>query len=213
MEQVAGQTGGLRPRGFLVTNPNAQPLQTSHHRATFIERDGGEGGVLVRPPPGQYVEVGGVEINAGLNRGLVAGDRVETLIDHVVDSSTPHRHVSVLHHPPRMGGPDDRDPEERSVEHDESDVEHSALNASHDVTSAPTRSAGSRCSPRSAEEQAEAYAAVLPLLASGEITPAHDRSFPPEQASEALRHLVEDRPFGKVTLTVGAYSRPRAADS
>jgi NADPH:quinone reductase-like Zn-dependent oxidoreductase len=65
----------------------------------------------------------------------------------------------------------------------------------------------------SAEEQAEAYAAVLPLIASGEITPAHDRSFPLEQAPEALRHLVEDRPFGKVTLTVGPYSRPRAAGS
>jgi NADPH:quinone reductase len=63
----------------------------------------------------------------------------------------------------------------------------------------------------SAEEQAEAYAAVLPLIASGEITPAHDRSFPLEQAPEALRHLVEDRPFGKVTLTVRENSRPRAA--
>jgi NADPH2:quinone reductase len=62
----------------------------------------------------------------------------------------------------------------------------------------------------SAEEQAEGYAAVLPLIASGEITPAHDRSFPLEQAPEALRQL-EDRPFGKVTLTAGAYSRPRAA--
>ena len=58
-----------------------------------------------------------------------------------------------------------------------------------------------------AEEQAEAYAAVLPLIASGDITPAHDRSFPLEQAPEALRHLIEDRPFGKVTLTVSAYSR------
>jgi NADPH2:quinone reductase len=65
----------------------------------------------------------------------------------------------------------------------------------------------------SAEEQAEAYAAVLPLIASGQIMPAHDRSFPLEQAPEALRHLVEDRPYGKVTLTVGAYSRPRAAGS
>ena len=55
----------------------------------------------------------------------------------------------------------------------------------------------------SAEEQAEAYSAVLPLIASGEIAPAHDRSFPLEQAPEALRHLIEDRPFGKVTLTVG----------
>jgi len=65
----------------------------------------------------------------------------------------------------------------------------------------------------SPEEQAEAYAAVLPLIASGEITPAHDRSFPLEQAPEALRHLVEDRPFGKVTLTVGAYFQPTAAGS
>jgi NADPH:quinone reductase-like Zn-dependent oxidoreductase len=57
----------------------------------------------------------------------------------------------------------------------------------------------------SAEQQAEAYAAFLPLIASGEIAPAHDRSFPLEQAPEALRHLIEDRPFGKVTLTVDAY--------
>jgi NADPH:quinone reductase-like Zn-dependent oxidoreductase len=54
----------------------------------------------------------------------------------------------------------------------------------------------------SADEQAEAYAAVLPLIASGQITPAHDRSFPLGQAPEALRHLIEGRPFGKVTLTV-----------
>jgi NADPH:quinone reductase-like Zn-dependent oxidoreductase len=56
----------------------------------------------------------------------------------------------------------------------------------------------------SAAQQAEAYAAVLPLIASGEIAPAHDRSFPLEQAPEALRHLIEDRPFGKVTLSVNA---------
>jgi NADPH2:quinone reductase len=56
----------------------------------------------------------------------------------------------------------------------------------------------------SAEEQAEAYAAVLPLIASGEITPAPDRSFLLAQAPEALRHLIEDRPFGTVTLSVGA---------
>jgi NADPH:quinone reductase-like Zn-dependent oxidoreductase len=56
----------------------------------------------------------------------------------------------------------------------------------------------------SAVEQATAYAAVLPLIASGEIVPAHDQSFPLERAPEALRHLIEDRPFGTVTLTVGA---------
>jgi NADPH:quinone reductase-like Zn-dependent oxidoreductase len=50
---------------------------------------------------------------------------------------------------------------------------------------------------------AEAYAAVLPRIASGAITPAHDRTFPLDQAPEALRHLIEDRPFGKVVLSVG----------
>jgi NADPH:quinone reductase-like Zn-dependent oxidoreductase len=50
------------------------------------------------------------------------------------------------------------------------------------------------------EHQAEAYAEVLPLIASGAIVPAHERSFPLAQAPEALRHLVEDRRYGKVTL-------------
>jgi len=63
----------------------------------------------------------------------------------------------------------------------------------------------------SGEEQAEAYGAVLPLIVSGEITPAHDRSFPLEQAPEALRHLIEDRPFGKVTLQVDSYPFRRGA--
>ena len=54
----------------------------------------------------------------------------------------------------------------------------------------------------SADEQAEAYASLLPLIASGQITPARDRSYPLEQAPEALRHLIEDRPFGKVILTM-----------
>jgi zinc-binding alcohol dehydrogenase family protein len=39
-----------------------------------------------------------------------------------------------------------------------------------------------------AGEQAEAYATVLPLIAGGQIAPARDRSFPLEQAPEALRH-------------------------
>jgi hypothetical protein len=46
----------------------------------------------------------------------------------------------------------------------------------------------------------------MPLIAGGQIAPAHDRSFPLEQAPEALRHLIEDRPFGTVTLTVDALS-------
>jgi hypothetical protein len=40
----------------------------------------------------------------------------------------------------------------------------------------------------SLDEQAEAYAKVLPLIASGKIAPAQDRSFPLDQAPEALRH-------------------------
>ena len=44
------------------------------------------------------------------------------------------------------------------------------------------------------------------MIASGQITPARDRSFPFGQAPEAQRHLIEDRPFGKVTLTVDALS-------
>jgi NADPH:quinone reductase-like Zn-dependent oxidoreductase len=62
----------------------------------------------------------------------------------------------------------------------------------------------------SPEEQAEAYAALLPLIASGEIMPAFDRSYLLEDAPEALRHLIEDRPFGKVTLAVGALSDQQA---
>jgi hypothetical protein len=46
----------------------------------------------------------------------------------------------------------------------------------------------------------------LPLIAGGQIAPAHDRACPLEQAPEALRHLIEDRPFGTVTLTVDALS-------
>ena len=61
----------------------------------------------------------------------------------------------------------------------------------------------------SAEEQAEAYGTFLPLIANGEIAPAFDRAFPLEDAPEALRHLIEDRPFGKVTLTVSPNTAKR----
>ena len=50
------------------------------------------------------------------------------------------------------------------------------------------------------EQQGEAYETVLPLVASGAIEPAHDSTFPLDQAPEAMRHLIEDRPYGKVTL-------------
>ena len=52
------------------------------------------------------------------------------------------------------------------------------------------------------EAYAAAWATVLPLLASGTVKPAIDRSYPLEEAAEATRHLIEDRPFGKVVLTL-----------
>jgi NADPH2:quinone reductase len=44
---------------------------------------------------------------------------------------------------------------------------------------------------------------VLPLLASGEITPIVDRTFPIEQAADAFDALAEPGKFGKLLLKVG----------
>jgi NADPH2:quinone reductase len=52
------------------------------------------------------------------------------------------------------------------------------------------------------EAYAAAWATVLPLLADGTVKPAIDRTFRLEEAGEATRHLIEDRPFGKVVLTM-----------
>jgi NADPH:quinone reductase-like Zn-dependent oxidoreductase len=48
----------------------------------------------------------------------------------------------------------------------------------------------------------EAWDVVLPLLSEGRVKPHVDRTYPLEEASEATRHLIEDRPFGKVILTM-----------
>lgn len=49
----------------------------------------------------------------------------------------------------------------------------------------------------------EAWGVLLPLLRSGQVKPLlDDRTFPLEEAAEATRHLVEDRPYGKVVLTM-----------
>ena len=47
-----------------------------------------------------------------------------------------------------------------------------------------------------------------PAGGGGQIAPAQDRSFPLDQAPEALRQLIEDRPFCKVTLTVTTRAEP-----
>ena len=47
---------------------------------------------------------------------------------------------------------------------------------------------------------ADAWKTILPLIVSGLVKPVVERTYPFKDAGEALRHLVEDRPFGKVVL-------------
>ena len=48
--------------------------------------------------------------------------------------------------------------------------------------------------------KAAAWAAILPLLTSGRVKPLVERAYKLDEAAEALRHLIEDRPFGRVVL-------------
>jgi len=47
-----------------------------------------------------------------------------------------------------------------------------------------------------------AWDAIVPLLQSGAIKPIVAKTFPLEKAADALRYLVEGRPFGRVVLTL-----------
>jgi len=47
---------------------------------------------------------------------------------------------------------------------------------------------------------ATAWREIIPLIVSGSVKPVVERVCPPGEAGEALRHLIEDRPFGKVVL-------------
>src|SRR5271170_6167010 len=47
---------------------------------------------------------------------------------------------------------------------------------------------------------AAAWRDILPLIDSGSVEPVVERVYPLGDAGEALHHLVEDRPFGKVVL-------------
>jgi NADPH:quinone reductase len=49
---------------------------------------------------------------------------------------------------------------------------------------------------------ADAWNTILPLLQSGAIKPTVAKTFPLEEAADALRYLVEGRPFGRVVLTI-----------
>jgi NADPH2:quinone reductase len=48
----------------------------------------------------------------------------------------------------------------------------------------------------------KAWERVMALVARGAVVPVVARTYPLEQATDALRHLHEDRPFGKVVLTL-----------
>ena len=52
------------------------------------------------------------------------------------------------------------------------------------------------------EAVTEAWNGIVPLLKSGAIKPIVATTFPLAEAAEALRYLVEGRPFGRVVLTV-----------
>jgi len=48
----------------------------------------------------------------------------------------------------------------------------------------------------------EAWRTIVPLLQSGGVKPIVAKTFPLAEASDALRYLIEDRPFGRVVLTI-----------
>jgi NADPH:quinone reductase-like Zn-dependent oxidoreductase len=47
---------------------------------------------------------------------------------------------------------------------------------------------------------AAAWRDIIPLIVGGSVKPIVERVYPLGEAGEALRHLIEDRPFGKVVL-------------
>jgi NADPH:quinone reductase len=49
---------------------------------------------------------------------------------------------------------------------------------------------------------ADAWNVIVPLLQSGAIKPVVAKTFPLAEATNALRYLVEGRPFGRVVLTI-----------
>src|SRR4029077_19717246 len=49
---------------------------------------------------------------------------------------------------------------------------------------------------------ADAWNVIVPLLQSGAIKPIVAKTFPLNEAADALRYLVEGRPFGRVVLTI-----------
>jgi NADPH2:quinone reductase len=48
----------------------------------------------------------------------------------------------------------------------------------------------------------DAWNVIVPLLKSGAIKPIVAKTFSLAEAADALRYLVEGRPFGRVVLTI-----------
>ena len=48
----------------------------------------------------------------------------------------------------------------------------------------------------------DAWNTIVTLLQSGAIKPIVAKTFPLAEAADALRYLVEGRPFGRVVLTI-----------
>ena len=53
-----------------------------------------------------------------------------------------------------------------------------------------------------AEVWTTAWSVIFSLLKSGAVKPIVAKTFPLAEAADALRHLVEGRPFGRVVLTI-----------
>jgi NADPH2:quinone reductase len=77
--------------------------------------------------------------------------------------------------------------------------------ATIDVTDLIWRRASIKSFMLSAQPQAawaDAWNTIVALLQSGAIKPMVAKTFPLNEAADALRYLVEDRPFGRVVLTI-----------
>jgi NADPH2:quinone reductase len=53
-----------------------------------------------------------------------------------------------------------------------------------------------------AEAWGAAWRVIFSLLHSGAVKPIVAKTFPLAEAADALRYLVEGRPFGRVVLTI-----------
>ncbi len=62
------------------------------------------------------------------------------------------------------------------------------------------RMAGFSLFAQSPTTVATAWRDILPLIVGGSVKPIVERVYPLGEAGRALRHLIEDRPFGKVVL-------------